>query len=180
MNRREALRLLGGVTAIPMLAPLSPEGLWELGRSVHTRLAGRVGRSLGAHQLETVTSIADLILPETDTPGAVGVKVPEFIDFILTESSTAAEREPFLAGLAELDARSRREYGGVFIDLRRPDQEAILDRLDRVKGEEGSAEHTFHTLKELTIYGYFTSERVMKEITRDPVIPGRFDGCIPL
>jgi hypothetical protein len=46
-----------------------------------------------------------------------------------------------------------------------------------VKGERGSAEAEFGRLKSLVIYGYFTSERVVKDVTRNPIIPGRFDGC---
>ena len=180
MNRREVLRLLGGVAALPMLTPLSPESLWQVGRSAHARLAARAGRTLDPRQLEAVTRIAELILPETDTPGATSVKVPEFIDLILTEWSSAAERDQFLAGLADLDVRSRRTYGGVFLDLRTPDQEAVLRTLDGVIGADGSAEQAFDTLKQLTIYGYFTSEVVMKDVTREPVIPGRFNGCIPV
>jgi hypothetical protein len=180
VNRREVLRLLGGVAAVPMLAPLSPDGLFDLGRSLHARLARRTGRSLDAHQLETVTHIAELILPETATPGATSVKVPEFIDLMLTESCPAAERSRFLHGLADIDARGRRVYGGVFLDLRAGDQSALLQALDEVKGVEGSAEDAFATLKQLTIYGYFTSEVVMKSVTKHQVIPGRFDGCIPV
>jgi gluconate 2-dehydrogenase gamma chain len=179
MNRREVLRLLGGVAVAPMLAPVSPERFWDLGRTIHARLASRAGRSLDAHQLATVNHIAELILPETDTPGAVSVKVPEFIDLMLTEWSPAAERDRFLTGLADIDARSRRFYGGVFLDLRAPDQTAMLQALDGVTGAEGSAEDAFATLKDLTIYGYFTSEVVMKGVTHHEVIPGRFDGCIP-
>jgi len=179
VNRREVLRLLGGVAAVPMLAPIPPEGLLDLGRALHARLARRTGRSLDAHQLETVTHIAELILPETDTPGATSVKVPQFIDLMLTEWCPAAERKRFLAGLADIDARGRRIYGGVLLDLRPADQSALLQALDGVSGPEGSAEDAFATLKQLTIYGYFTSEVVMKQVTRHPVIPGRFDGCIP-
>ena len=180
MNRREVLRVLGGVAVVPMLAPLSPEGLWDLGRSIHVRLAARLGRSLDAHQLETVTHIAELILPETETPGATSARVPEFIDLMLTEWFSATERGRFLQGLAGIDARSRQVYGGVFLDLRAADQSALLQALDGVSGAEGGAEDAFATLKQLTIHGYFTSELVMKDVTRHPVIPGRFDGCIPL
>jgi hypothetical protein len=180
MNRRKVLRLLGGVAMAPMLAPVSPERLLDLGRTIHARLAGWTARSLDAHQLETVTHIAELILPETDTPGATSVKVPEFIDLMLTESSPTAERDRFLKGLADIDTRSRRLYGGVFLDLRAADQSAMLQALDGVKGAEGSAEEAFATLKDLTIYGYFTSEVVMKDVSHHQVIPGRFDGCIPV
>jgi hypothetical protein len=180
MNRRDVLRLLGGVAVVPLLAPVSPEGLWDLGRGIHARLAGRIARSLDAHQLDTVAHIAELILPETETPGATSARVPEFIDLMLTEWFSAAERDSFLQGLAGIDARSRQIYGGVFLDLRDADQRALLQALDGVSGAEGGAEEAFATLKSLTIHGYFTSEIVMKDVTRHPVIPGRFNGCIPV
>jgi hypothetical protein len=184
MNRREVLRLLGRVAVLPMLAPVSPEELWDLGRGIHARLADRIARSLDAHQLDTVTHIAELILPETETPGATSARVPEFIDLMLTEWFSTAERHRFLQGLAGIDAQSRQIYGGVFLDLRGADQRALLQALDGVSGAEGSAEGSaedaFATLKSLTIHGYFTSEIVMKDVTRHPVIPGRFNGCIPL
>jgi hypothetical protein len=180
MNRRDVLHLLSGIAVAPMLLPSSPEELWELGRVLHARLASRTGRSLDAHQMELVTHIAELILPETDTPGATSVKVPEFIDLMLTEWHPAAERRRFLEGLADIDARSRRDHGGVFLDLRAADRSALLQALDGVKGAEGSAEDAFATVKQLTIYGYFTSEVVMKDVIHYQVIPGRFDGCIPV
>jgi hypothetical protein len=180
LNRREVLRLLGGVVAVPMLGPLSAEGLLDLGRAAHARLASHTARSLDPHQQETVARIAELILPETDTPGATTVKVPEFIDLMLAEWYPAAERQRFLSGLTQIDNQSRRVHGGVFLDLRPTEQSAVLTALDGLNGVEGSAEEAFATLKELTVFGYFTSEVVMKEVLRDPVIPGRFDGCIPV
>jgi hypothetical protein len=180
MNRREVLHLLSGIAVAPMLLPSSPEGLWELGRVIHGRLASRTGRSLDAHQMELVTHLAELILPETDTPGATSAKVPQFIDLMLTEWYPTTERDRFLEGLADIDARGRRDHGGVFLDLRAADQSALLQALDGVKGAEGSAEDAFATVKQLTIYGYFTSEIVMKDVIHYQVIPGRFDGCIPV
>jgi hypothetical protein len=99
---------------------------------------------------------------------------------MLTEWYSATERDRFLHGLADIDARGRRRHGDVFLDLRPADQSALLHALDRVKGAEGSAEDAFTTLKQLTIYGYFTSEVVMKDVIHYQVIPGRFDGCIPV
>lgn len=163
-----------------MLAPLSPETRLAIGRAIHGRLAGRALRSLDAHQNATVTAIAEMILPETDTSGATTVKVNEFIDVLLTEWYQAPERDEFLAGLAAIDARSREAHGAAFVNLAPPDQTALLQSLDGVEGRDGSAEQAFARLKDLTIYGYFTSERVMKDVIHTQVIPGRHDGCIPV
>lgn len=180
MNRREVLRLLGGVAVVPMLGPLSAEDRLDLGRTLHARLASHTIGSLNPHQRKTVALIAELILPESDTPGATTAKVPEFIDLMLAEWFRPTERDRFLTGLTDLDARGRRTYGGVFLDLRAREQGIMLTGLDGVVGAEGSAEDAFTTLKDLTVYGYFTSEVVMKEVIRHPLIPGRFDGCVPI
>ena len=56
----------------------------------------------------------------------------------------------------------------------------FLKTLDGKKGPKGSAEVSFGTLKWLTTYGYFTSERVQREVLKTVILPGRFDGCVPV
>jgi gluconate 2-dehydrogenase gamma chain len=180
MNRRELLGLLGNAAVAPMLVQLPPEVRLAVGRALHARLPAAHLRCLDVHQHRTVTLIAELILPETDTPGATTVGVPEFIDLLLAEWYPPAECDSFLAGLEDIDTRSRQAHGGVLLDLRPADRTAVLDSLDGAKGVPGSAEAAFATLKRLTLYGYFTSERVMKDVIRYQVIPGRHDGCVPV
>jgi hypothetical protein len=120
--------------------------------------------------------VADLILPRTDTPSASDVAVPTFIDHMLAQWYHPDERDSFRAGLAELDRRA----DGSFTALSSEGQIALLTALDGAKGDSGSAEATFTRLKSLTIYGYFTSEPVVKEVTRERVIPGKFEGCVRL
>jgi len=47
-------------------------------------------------------------------------------------------------------------------------------------GGDGSAQQTFVKLKALVIYGYFTSEVVMTKVLKVPIIPGRYDGSVPV
>ena len=179
MDRREVLRILAGAAAIPMLGPLPPHLRLAFGRDLHRRARGQSLRTLTASQDALVTRIADLVIPETDTPGAASVGVTEFIDMLLTEWYLPADRERLLQALAAIDARSRAMMGGAFTELAPPDQTAMLEALD-VRGAEGSAEDGFATIKDLTVYGYFTSEAVVKDVLRYPIIPGRHDGCIPV
>jgi hypothetical protein len=156
IDRREALRraalVLGGVLSAPLAAGVLagceargvPDGTWR-------------PRVLTPRQAELVASITDQILPDTDTPGARAVGVHRFIDALLAESYSAAERERFVTGLVELGR-----------------QRAQLERLDR------EAQPFFRSLKELTLVGYYTSEvGATRELHHAPV-PGRFDGCVPL
>src|SRR3989442_15534589 len=94
MNRREVLLLLAGTGAIP-------DQLLAIGRAVHKR--ARVGtlRALNAHQNETVATIAELIIPKTDTPGAREAGVPAFIDVMLADWAGDDQRQMFTAGGGE-------------------------------------------------------------------------------
>src|SRR5881397_2385483 len=108
MNRREVLLLLAGTGAIP-------DQLLAIGRAVHKR--ARVGtlRALDAHQNETVATIAELIIPKTDTPGARDAGVPAFIDVMLADWGDDEQRQVFTAGLANVDERSRASFGKDFV-----------------------------------------------------------------
>ena len=182
IDRREALRraalLLGGALAAPTVAgvlagcepPPVPDGAWQ-------------PRALTPEQADLVATIADHILPETDTPGARAVGVHRFIDAMLAESYPAEDRERFLAGLADVDARARRACGRAFLQCATTDQRALLVHLDReafatMPGPDEAS--FFHTMKELTLVGYYTSEIGATRELRHAPVPGRFDGCVPL
>lgn len=173
MHRRDLLRLLGATAALPFL-PRSAEAAIALGQQVHAG-SGSGTRVLRPDQLELLSAVCEQIIPRTDTPGAVDAKVPQFIDHMLAVWYPADERDQMLAGFKAIDSAA----GGNFAKLPAADQVALLTRLDTGKGAAGSAEWAMRRIKSLTVYGYFTSELVVKTVTRDPIMPGRFEGCVP-
>lgn len=82
-------------------------------------------RTLNAHREATVKAMAEAILPRTETPGAADVGASEFIDLILTEWSEEADRKRFLAGIADVDARSNSVFGKDFVDCQTVQQSQI-------------------------------------------------------
>ena len=128
--RREAVQriamLLGVGLSGPTLAP-------ALTRSIAAaRSSGAATtRVLSPQQLEQVSTIAEHIIPTTDTPGARAAGVPAFVDTMLAEYYTSAERNELLAGLAAVDARARRAYGRPFLEASMSNQRALLEVLDR-------------------------------------------------
>jgi len=84
MRRREVVQFLGAALALPFI-PRGAEAAIKLGAELHLRLDDVPFRTLNREQQALVTNISEMIIPETDTPGATSVKVPEFIDLILTE-----------------------------------------------------------------------------------------------
>src|SRR5437660_8949348 len=132
MNRRELLGGLCATIALPVFAGLPADGLWATGRRVHARARGR-GRAfqvLDPHESETVATIAEMIIPATDTPGARAAEVHRFIDLLLAEWAADDERAKFLKGLADVDARARTAFGGDFLSATDAQRGTILTQLD--------------------------------------------------
>src|SRR6059058_958342 len=127
IDRREALRraalLLGGALSASTVAGVlagceagrPPNGAWA-------------PRALSSDQLELAATIAEHILPETDTPGARSVGVHRFIDAMLADSYPTEQRQRFLAGLGDVDARAQRTCGRPFLRCGAAEQRALLDR----------------------------------------------------
>ena len=169
MERRELIQCLVATAGLPSLA---------FGRQVHRR---PLRRSLSTHVARTLAVATERILP-----GAAAANVGAFIDKMLADWHTPAERERFLAGLPDLDARCRARGGLAFADCAAADQVAVLTALDdevtalRASGRGGDAnQHWFAMLKYLTVYGYCTSEAGMRALGLYPMA-GRYDGCAPV
>ena len=88
MHRRDLFRILGAGAVLPILTPET----FAFFQSAQPAKAYAL-RTLNAHQNETVLAMIDQIIPATDTPGAKGARVNEFIDVILTEWATEEERK---------------------------------------------------------------------------------------
>jgi len=192
MQRREALKLLlaGGVL------PAMPTDLFAFFHGAHPA-SGYALRSLNPHQNDTVVAMIDLIIPETDTPGAKGARVNEFIDVILTEWANDEERQNFLAGIAGVDKQSNDLFGKNFADaslqqqvtlLRSMDEAVAVGRVRRMRHGNTIPEERdkqlrgefFTVFKGITVHGYYTSEVGFHKELNMEIIPGAQHGCVPL
>src|SRR5205807_5860365 len=146
MRRRQAVQFLGAALALPFI-PRSARAAIELGEHIHRRLGDVPFRTLNTDQQKLVTSIAEMIIPETDTPGATSVKVPEFIDLIFTEWASDEERAPFLAGLTDIEKRAGTMGAPRFVDLPAAKKVALLTALDAARDDKSGAGLAFARLK---------------------------------
>jgi hypothetical protein len=178
MRRREVVRFLGAALALPFL-PHGAEAAIKLGKSLHERLGDVPFRTLNRDQQALVTNIAEMIIPETDTPGATTVKVPEFIDLILTEWASDDEKATFLAGLSDIDARASAMGSSRFVGLPAAKKVELMTALDAPTAEKTGAAFAFHRLKALTVYGYFTSKPVEQDILKVQMFFNGYQGNVP-
>ena len=189
MQRREALRLLASAAALPLISP----DAFSMFQAVHEQLPAQPAlKTLNPHQDVTVTTIAELIIPQTNTPGARAARVNEFIDLILTEWYGEEQKTAFLSGLAELDARTRDLFAKDFVDCAEKQQVEMLRVLDdevgaehaeqsRSRGREYPVDKNFFSMiKELTLVGYFTSQIGFEQELHGEIIPSWHAGCVPL
>ncbi len=183
MQRRELLRLLGGAASAAALAPRDAEALLALGRDTHAAVrAGRAGGALDARALALLGALADRIIPDTDTPGATAAGVPAFADLLLATQWEPERVERFRQGLAELDRRSQRASGRLFVDASPAEQESVLHEVeDETFGATPGAVAPFwKDCKWLVLYGYYTSEIGITEELRTVDMFERYEGAAPL
>lgn len=192
MQRREALRLLMAGGVLPAL----PTNLFAFFQGAHPA-SGYTLRTLNPHQNDTVVAMIDQIIPATDTPGAKGARVNEFIDVILTEWADADERKNFLDGLAGVDKQTNDLFGKNFVDaspaqqvtlLRSMDESIATQRTRRMRHGNTIPEERdkqlrgefFNVFKGITVHGYYTSEIGFSQELNLQIIPGAHHGCVPL
>ncbi len=192
MQRREALRLLMAGGVLPAL----PTNLFAFFQGAHPA-SGYTLRTLNPHQNDTVVAMIDQIIPATDTPGAKGARVNEFIDVILTEWADAEERKNFLDGLAGVDKQADDLFGKNFVGaspaqqvtlLRSMDESVAAQRTRRMRHGNTIPEERdkqlrgefFNVFKGITVHGYYTSEIGFSQELNLQIIPGAQHGCAPL
>jgi len=175
VERRDLLRALGAAAAFSVL-PRTAERAWA--RVAAEPLAPL--RALDLAQAALVGAVADTIIPRTDTPGATDVGIEAFVDVIVAEYYPDEERASFLAGLAAIDDHARAVGGGAFTALTTASRGAVIESLESAADRRTDPARTYWRLKGLVVHGYFTSERVMKDVLKVEIMPGRFDGAAPM
>ena len=145
-----------------------------------------------APQTKMVQIASELIIPTTDTPGAIAAGVPAFIEMMVSQWYTQTERDIFLEGLGKLDQLCIEQGGSAFTAATEEVQIQALLALEKAgKDHPGTSpmaaftkqidETTpfFHKLKELTILGYYTSEVGAKQEHSYNPMPMKFIGDYP-
>lgn len=189
MRRRRALKIMGAATGAPLLLP---GGAVAQALALGQRIRAEVGPVGGAPpatltpaQARTVTALAEVILPRTDTPGASEAGVTAFVDALLTGWLDASDRDRFLAGLDEVDPIARAAHGADFADCTPARQTELVARLDedldrrRRDPDIDETRTFFYDVKRFTLAGYFTSEVGLRSLGYR-IIPGAFEGCVLL
>jgi gluconate 2-dehydrogenase gamma chain len=183
MDRREALRrtalLMGGVVSAPTIMGVLKGCTAQPGIDWKPVF-------LSDQQASVVSTVSEIIIPRTDTPGAKDVGVPSFIDKVLKEVYSEEDQKFFTDGLDAFNEQAKKEYDEEFEDLDEEDQAVLVKKTHDAAVE---AENTTDPapkrpfillMKELTMLGFFTSEPGATQVLQYNPVPGAYKGCIPL
>lgn len=131
-----------------------------------------------------LSSIMDLIIPSTDTPGAIELKLPEFIDAyadgVWNEDNKASFKEGWAAfKSAALEASGKANAG----QLTAADWDAELAK--HLKSGNPPAKGDLaagfaNQLRSLTVNAYKTNEFIGENVLAYAPVPGDYRGCVDL
>ncbi len=111
------------------------------------------------HENETVIAVSDLLIPDTDTPGAKAALCNRFIDLLL-DASDADTQKKYLEALGWLDGYCLSRSRQPFTRLGADQQKAVLTLLTAQKPNPDVAYGAglFAVIKESIVRAYYTSE----------------------
>ena len=198
MDRRTALKNisagLGGVAGTPVLLSLLA--------SSTANAATWKAESFSPELQHIVTQLVDVILPGSTTPGALDVNVPQFIDKVYGKLFSVTERQNFSAGAGAFAGRFEQVFGhrvmagggdefqqllAGYFNLSEQERNRIFAEQDKNLADIDSADRDVYliykfllSVRENTLFGFFTSEKIGKDVLNYDPIPELYDGCVPL
>jgi hypothetical protein len=166
LSRREAIKkaalIMGGSLALPNILKA-----WD------TPTVHNTAFRLSFAQDAVLAEVCETIIPTTDTPGSKAAGVPAFIKKMIADCYEKADQTAFTEGLDKLEADSKAKFSKSFADLNNEQRTELL------KAAEASKSRFWRLAKELTVFGYFTSEIGCTQALRYEPVPGRYDGAMP-
>ncbi|KRA35711.1 twin-arginine translocation pathway signal [Rhodanobacter sp. Root627] len=178
MNRREWLKCMSALALSAAGAPLL--AVFDAHAAAQKPAIGP--RFFSPPQADVVAAVVDIIIPRTDTPGALDAGVPRFIEQMFRDVYSKAEQARYLGALAAFE----RAGGTPFLQLDAAQRKALVTRLH---GEAlASGRHIDHNSaaafvlmsKKLAMLGYFMSEPGCTQVLQYVAVPGGYQADVPL
>ena len=154
-----------------------------------------------ATNIAMLDEVGETIIPTTNTPGAKATQIGAFMKTMVNDCYNERQQKIFTEGMAGLDAACKKMHDKTFIDcspeqkksflisLEKEAKDYNMQRDEKEKAEKekekmnpdyiGAPPHYYTMMKQLTLFGYFTSEIGSKQALRFLPIPGKYDGAYP-
>jgi hypothetical protein len=189
MNRRNAIAqlslLMGGTLSLPTMQAMSRLDKGGIATPKNSRFV------LTNEQRSLMAEVAEQIIPKTDTPGAIEAGVPAFVEMMVQDCYREPEQQSFMAGIEQLQQQN-------FLSKNGAEKVDMLTKLEADTKEQMKTYQVKQTkmgdnedkevmkaqlkglpfwrlMKELTLLGYFTSEKGLNANFEYVPVPGKFE-----
>jgi Gluconate 2-dehydrogenase subunit 3 len=200
MNRRELLKMIAAATGGVMIG----EDPLLSGCKANSDAAPV---AFTEENIAFLDEVAETIIPQTTTVGAKAAGVGRFMTVMVNDCYTKENQEIFHKGLTTLDDACNKMHNVNFMKATPEQRKQLLIAVDKetkdyVKKQADAANvqkdkekqgqeknttdfkkqtlpaHYFQQLKQLAIFGYYTSEKGRTESLRYTPVPGKYQGVI--
>lgn len=169
VNRRIALKQLAAISAVAVFAP-----------SCSTKGPSTLFKRISATEDHDalISAIADTLFPKSSTPGAVELKVPEFMAKMIDDCMPKEDQLKWIGGANKFDAEVEKSAGKLFADLSADERLKVLTEWETNDHADDELKLFYRTTRGLAIRGYTSSEYFMTNVQHYNIIPGPFKGCV--
>jgi len=141
-------------------------------------LADTSRRAFNAEQFALLEQVCEVIIPTTDTPGAIVAGVPAFMRHMLEDWGTEGSRAEIASVLETIEKLAWSKFGAAFLEL---PSERRLDVMVAFDAEHVAAKDpAYAKFKHLVLVGYYQSEIGATRELRYELVPGAWRSCLPL
>jgi len=140
--------------------------------------AGSPGPGLTAEHYALLEQVCNVIIPDTDTPGALIAGVPAFIRGMLEEWGSAESRADVAGVLEAIDKLAWSRSGDAFLELPPERRLEVVSAFD--EDRLGRQDPAYGKFKYLVLVGYYQSEIGATQELRFELVPGAWRSCVPL
>ena len=127
-----------------------------------------------------LAELSETILPKTETPGAKDLLAHLFVLKMVDDCATKKDQEKYMQGMKAFQEWVKKKTGKTFVENSPAERNAIVAEMDQQKSPDDAISFFYQGTKELTIEAYTTCEYYLTKIRGYKMIPGKFQGCVPL
>jgi Gluconate 2-dehydrogenase subunit 3 len=175
LNRREVIKHLALASGLA----LSATSLNSLAASLlkPTDLSRRKLNLLTADQLLVLRELGEVIIPTTDTPGAIATGVHDFINGYAAHCLSKEEQNQLVVTLNKIADVAKNHHKKLFDQLNLSQKIELLTKMEQAKSPFTEQDRTdFKQVKALVVFAYYTSETGANKELAYLAIPGGYKG----
>ena len=129
-------------------------------------------------QFALLEQVTEVMIPATDTPGALGAGVPAFLRQLLSAWGSKATHAAVVAVLEAIEKDAWGKFGAGFLEI--PGER----RLELVRSYDENSiamrDLAYGKFKHLVLLAYYHSEVGATQELRYELVPGAWRSCLPL